>query len=68
MNCADCKHNEHAPGQCRRCNCGESYIVRGTFQECLEWFGGALYTTKREKGGLDVREESFDTGWPIENY
>ena len=30
MNCNDCQHSEHEPGQCDRCNCGESAVVRLT--------------------------------------
>lgn len=28
MACADCKHKDHEAGECARCNCGESEVVR----------------------------------------
>lgn len=24
MNCPDCNHDEHQPGRCENCNCGQS--------------------------------------------
>jgi len=36
MDCADCKHAEHAPGHCKQCNCGESYIVRSKATDTYE--------------------------------
>lgn len=27
MTCPDCKHDEHEPGKCTKCNCGESELV-----------------------------------------
>ena len=26
MNCPDCNHRQHKPGQCKHCNCGEAEI------------------------------------------
>ena len=36
MNCHECKHDQHEPGQCKRCNCGESAISRTTSYRELE--------------------------------
>lgn len=30
MNCLDCFHKAHEPGQCDSCNCGESGLVHLT--------------------------------------
>lgn len=54
--CHNCLHDEHKPGQCWNCNCGESEICHGTFADCFEYAEGAWFTKKREVGGLDARE------------
>jgi hypothetical protein len=29
MECRDCRHDEHRPGQCKKCNCGECGTPHG---------------------------------------
>lgn len=52
MKCRDCKHEQHQPGQCNRCNCGESeVVVSHTRSSTLERlvlghrYGGLVKTT-----------------------
>lgn len=56
VQCPTCSHNAHAAGDCVKCNCGESEIVRSNntrqlaplwIYEDAYWFGYKLFTMVR---------------------
>lgn len=54
MTCPDCLHEEHAPGECKKDNCGSSELIRPAYGHFSNYNGtgqyvsGAIYNRNRQ--------------------